>query len=212
MIFQPLAKHHPNPYLAPSTLVKARSLPISLILCLMICTFRQGQLQAKNFIPSEQPSNADWRRFHQMSIEDLTQLWRTQGYKSAPKAPRLADWSWQWRLAWLRTCQHTDRAIAACAHIVTDGLIDKALVVRAEAVDVFAMQKKYNFTESEVKTLKAMYLREDSTRHDQPLFICRNILRVLTRSPNKYAQKAAGELSSHNPKMLAYYKGLRKVY
>lgn len=160
-----------------------------------------NQAFGPSFAISASPTTGDWQRFHTLSEQDLKQLWSFHQNKKLT----LKDWSWQWRLGWLRACGLAGRK-TWCNSILKDGLNDDALVVRAEAANQFGLAKKKTATTSDIAALATAYQRPDNFRNGKPLFVCERILDALATIEHPRAAKVASTLAKKHTRTIAYWR------
>lgn len=147
------------------------------------------------------PTAGDWQRFHILSNKEQQRLWQFHRGKGL----LLRDWAWQWRLAWLRACGKPE-GITACTEILTSGLEDPALVVRAEAATQFAAAKRDKVTTQDIALLAKAYERKDNSRGTKNLYVCERILDALASFDHPEARKTASRLARKNKGSNAYWQ------
>ena len=84
------------------------------------------------FPVDKEPNKQEWTAFFALSNREAEDLWAYHLNKSR----KLKDWSWQWRVAWIRKCQ--SQSTQVCSRILSQALADPAMVVRSEAVETIA--------------------------------------------------------------------------
>jgi len=157
------------------------------------------------FDPRNTPSRGDWQRFHILTDSDRKELWMSQARENP--GMRLQDWSWQWRLGWLRACGKNPTH-SYCEGILRQGLQDPAAMVRAEAAMQFSQSRqRKNVRSEDIAALVASYERPDNQRDGKPLFVCERILDALYRLDTPQARSQAAQLAKRHPKTLSYWQG-----
>src|SRR5690606_5111586 len=126
--------------------------------------------QDSQFDISGQPSPSDWEYFFKLDDQKRMKLWVFH----TKRGRALGQWSWEWRLAWVRTCMTSKQEY--CQDVIDQALTDKALVVRAEAAT--KMGSRYAGTKNRkmVEKLSNLYRDKRNIRNAKPLYIPHRIL------------------------------------
>ncbi len=151
-----------------------------------------------SFQITTEPARADWRFFIRAPEAGREQLWT---YHTAA-GRRLGDWSWGWRMGWLRTCARSTRVY--CADVMKQGLNDKALVVRAEAATRLGQRFEGSLDQGAVTMLRDAYQNKRNLRHGRPLFVQQRILFAL-RQIGGDAAKSTGRALAESDTGLRHY-------
>lgn len=149
-----------------------------------------------------EPSPADWRYFIRAQEKDREQLWTTH----ALQGTRLGDWSWGWRLGWVRTCDTSQREF--CRDILATALFDRALVVRAEAATRIGRRLEGTGDQANLDLLARSFRESRNFRHGHPLFVQHRILFAIHRIGGPYAADLGVKLSSSHPETKSFWKKL----
>lgn len=168
--------------------------------------FNPGEARAERIFSVEStPTAADWRWFHAMPFHKQKALWDT----ASRQGKRLSDWSWEWRLAWLRACAtSTDRW---CDDLTRGALFDRALVVRAEAAAKLGERYADTKDRSLVALLEKAYRDPRNTRNGRPVFIGERILFAMKRVGGDHARDAATRLAGASPETRDYWKRVSRL-
>lgn len=121
------------------------------------------------------PSAENWQAFLAKSDETRLQEWaRIQSSGLA-----FEDLSWEWRLAWVRTC--STAASSICGDIMQLGLFDKALVVRAESATRLGQRFAGTGHPPALRLLRTAYSIQQNSRSKEPMFVQYRILQALNQ-------------------------------
>jgi len=179
-------------------------------LMLMICVwtgdylahgseFRRGELVTKVFDHRQEPSREDWRYFLRLDSPTQDRIWRS----FSDRHIQLKDWSWAWRLGWVRACNTNRRDF--CDTVLREALTDRALVVRAEAVSAYGRIFE-NTERADVVHLMAQVAKDKrNLRHQKPLFIQKRIIFALHSIGGRKAEVLAKEISNADHSLKSYY-------
>jgi len=120
----------------------------------------------------------------------------------------LSDWSWGWRMGWVRKCGVTRAKY--CNSVLKQGLFDDAAVVRAESASRIGI--KYRDTKSKkiIKLLGKAYRNQANYRRGKPLFVQQRILFAISSLGGKYAKKMGKKIAKSHNGNLAYWKKIDK--
>ncbi len=119
------------------------------------------------------PNPSTWQQFLQATPMLRRQLWQYHtrlGHK-------LSDWSWQWRLAWVRSCKADH--LNFCKPLLESALRDQALVVRAEAASQIGQRYRGTNDASIAKLLQKAAENPRNDRRGRPLYVQNRILYAL---------------------------------
>lgn len=159
---------------------------------------------AESFAITKAPAAADWRFFLHAPEIDRERLWTYH----ARQGKSLRDWAWGWRLGWIRACAFSSKVY--CASILTQGLSDKALVVRAEAALWVGRRYSGSANPQVVQALAQAYGNTANLRHGQPLFVQNRILFALHEVGGAEATATGARLAASHPGALAFWQRLVK--
>lgn len=163
-------------------------------------------LTPEKFDINAAPTQGDWQRFHILTETERATLWQSH----ASRKLSLKNWAWQWRLGWLRTCG-TKLREDYCNEILTEGLQDAAMVVRAEAASQFAHAYAATKSKQAIDLLAKTYARPDNFRGGKPLFVCEQILRGLQEIGGSEALSTANKLAAKDPQTKKYWNALNSA-
>jgi hypothetical protein len=149
-----------------------------------------------------EPSPADWRYFIRSNEKDREKLWVTHSLRGV----RLGDWSWGWRLGWVRTCGPSDREY--CRDILQTALFDRALVVRAEAATRLGRRLEGSGDQRAVDLMARSYRESRNLRHGRPLFIQHRILFAIHRIGGAYAADIGQQLARDHRETKTFWQKL----
>ena len=159
----------------------------------------------ETFAISAAPTPADWRYFLKAPERSRAKLWSHH----AAQGKKLKDWSWGWRLGWVRACGLVTSA--PCPEIIDQALTDKALVVRAEAASWLGRRLAGTADARATSQLKSAFLNPRNHRHGRPLFVEQRILFALHQVGGPDADAAGAELAAADPALELYWQKLRSA-
>jgi hypothetical protein len=149
------------------------------------------------------PTQAEWRQFQASSLSTLKDHWNRE--KSKPGF--FTDWSWQWKLAWLKKCAGLGEG-EFCREVILTGLRDKALVVRAEAATIMGQRFEGSGDQALIAELSMSFKNPRNLRQNRPLFIQYRILFAIHQIGGSEAEKRGQELASSHPQTMNYWQKL----
>lgn len=152
-----------------------------------------------------EPKPADWRHFHSMAQVQRRNLWR----QHAQQGRTLKDWSWGWRLGWVRAC--TLNGERYCHKILEEALFDKAMVVRAQAAG--ALGEKYERTgnAAAIALLDRAYQNPRNERNQKSLFVQYRILHAIHQIGGQSARDVGQRLAKSRPDATTYWNNIAKI-
>jgi len=154
---------------------------------------------------TSQPSPADWQRFHKLSESERHELWsyyRQLGHD-------LKDWSWEWRLGWIRRCSESNEAF--CQDILEAGLQDPALLVRGETASAFGRRYAGSRNRQILELLASAFKDKRNYRHNEPLIVPARILYAIHLIGGSHAERLGKNLASDHPENTAYWRKIARV-
>lgn len=122
---------------------------------------------------TKEPNEKSWQEFFETSEQIRQKLWNSkkkQGFQ-------LKDWSWQWRLAWVRACSISQQLY--CGQILADALKDSALVVRSESASLIGRRFAGSANPLALQLLKDAYHDQRNYREGRPMFVQYRILAAI---------------------------------
>jgi hypothetical protein len=153
--------------------------------------------ELKTFDFRKAPTPADWRYFLKAPERQREDLWTAH----AKTGVKLASWSWQWRLGWVRACGKSDRPY--CGVVLEQALFDKAMVVRADSATRLGNRYEGSGSSAVAELLGRAYANPKNLRHGKPLYVQQRIL---------YALRQVGGGGVEAGKRLAQSHAVTKVY
>jgi len=160
---------------------------------------------AASFAPFDihmEPSPADWRYFIRASDKDRENLWTTHVLQGV----KLGDWSWGWRLGWVRACSTSPREF--CRDILATALFDRALVVRAEAATRLGRRLEGSGDQPTMDLMARSYRESPNLRHGRPLYVQHRILFAIHRIGGPYAADLGLKLSTSHLETKSFWQKL----
>jgi len=148
------------------------------------------------------PSKADWHTFIQATEAERRKLW---GYQTS-RGRHLGDWSWGWRLGWVRVCGRSEAPY--CGGVLQEALLDKAVVVRAEAASALGRLYEHTANPAVVRVLAGAYPNSRNWRHGKPLFVQQRILYALHQIGGAAALEAGAALAGQEKAAVTYWHQL----
>ena len=115
------------------------------------------------------PDQLEWQYFLRNGLELQKNIWEAQQRKGVS----FADWSWGWRILWLKSCEQSQ--MQHCEGIMTAGLNDAALVVRAEAITQLGLRHQNSRNKAVLDKLAQAAREPRNFRNGKPMFIHQNI-------------------------------------
>lgn len=152
-----------------------------------------------------QPRKADWQFFMSAAPAWQEGLW--QYYKT--RNQRLRAWAWGWRLAWVKACAKLESS--CCQEILSDGVLDQALVVRAEAAKTIGRRFKKSQNKEALRLLASAYRNKANLRHGRPLYVQRYILYAIRQIGGELGLDQGLQLASSHPETKRYWEKLTSL-
>lgn len=134
---------------------------------------------ALNIDIKRNPDQREWQYFLRNSLKLQNNIWEEQQRKGIT----FADWSWGWRILWLKSCGLSQAAY--CQDIMAAGLDDVALVVRAEAITQLGLRYQNTHDNKVLAQLQQAFQQQRNFRNGKLMFIHKNILLAITRVGGK---------------------------
>ena len=145
---------------------------MKLVWCLLLgggLSWASLPLKAREIDIKRNPEPREWRYFLRNGLKLQQNIWEEQRRKGVA----FADWSWGWRILWLKSCGQSQRP--HCKGIMTAGLSDVALVVRAEAITQLGLRYQNSRNKNVLDKLSRAALEPRNFRNGKPMFIHQNI-------------------------------------
>jgi len=156
---------------------------------------------------AKSPTQAEWRTFNNLSSKKILQLW---SYHSA-RGKKLTDWSWEWRIGWVRSClKPNNKAKNYCLKVIKDGLSNDALVVRSETAKHLGISYQGSENSKIIKMLVQAYKDKRNQRNQKPLFIQKYILFSLSQIQGKEAKYIGETLANRHSEMKLYWQKINR--
>lgn len=151
-----------------------------------------GISKPPQFDPRNHAQTQDWQLFWKSSDAFRHDLWSFFSQQGV----RFEDWSWTWRVGWLKVCQNS--RLEWCKPILESGLFDKAAVVRAQAA--ISTGRYYHETNDPkiLDLLAKSYQLPLNFRNKQPLFPCARLLEAIYGVGGLSATKLAMDLADQH--------------
>ncbi len=128
-----------------------------------------SSLKALEINIKRNPTPQEWQYFLRNSLELQKNIWE----KHQQRGVVFADWSWAWRILWLKSCGLSQ--MQHCQGIMQDGLRDAALVVRAEAITQLGLRYRNSHNRAALDKLTQAAREPRNFRNGKPMFIHKNI-------------------------------------
>ena len=154
---------------------------------------------ASEFSFTGAPSAADWRYLQHAQEWELRELWAS--HQQQNKA--LKDWSWQWRVGWVKVCARTKTQF--CGEILREGMNDKAMVVRAEAAASLGEKFAGTADKSIMDQLARAFQEKNNARNGKPLLVLYRILYALNQIGGVQSDSVATNLALSYPQTSRYW-------
>ena len=161
-----------------------------------------GSMKDLDFDHKIPPSKKTWQYFFKMPKQARGALWLNKKARGV----KLKDWSWEWRLAWVRLCSESQNP--HCLSILEDAIADPALVVRAEAVRALGLRYRGTANSDALAGLAKEFKNPKNKRRKKPLFIHFRILKAIKDIGGKESKILGTHLASSFAKTDSYWKGL----
>ena len=149
------------------------------------------------------PTQIEWQEFRSLPQNLKNKLW--QDHYS--RGRKLKDWAWTWRFAWLSSC--AKQPFAKCGEILSQGLYDDAVVIRAHAAKLMGFFYQDSKHKGAVRYLAKAFQLKANYRAKQPLYIQERILYALYLIGGSYAHNVAEKLSKVTPPTSQYWNKLK---
>ncbi|NRA63753.1 MAG: hypothetical protein HRU19_04675 [Pseudobacteriovorax sp.] len=179
---------------------------ISLFLAILPAIY-QPNLQAKSLEAldiKQSPDKPTWTAFMQSSDQERQDLWSYH----ANQGKSLENWSWEWRIAWLKVCIRTPSPY--CSRIFYQGAVDQAAVVRGETASLLGKRFADSQNKDVVDLLIYSYDLPNRYRHPNPLFVEKRILFALKQIGGERALRLAAKRAKSKEKTWSYWKKLNR--
>lgn len=163
---------------------------------------QKTQINAEYFDIRTEPSQSDWRFFMRWTEQERLKLWQ----KHLGQGKYLKDWHWGWRLGWVRSCANSKSAV--CTELLINALLDRALVVRAEAASRLGNLYASTGNSKIIAMLEQAFKNKANVRGGHPLFIQQRILYALHLVVNPDQSYRAERLAALYPETKAYWQRL----
>lgn len=148
----------------------------------------------------KEPSREDWRYFLKLSPQAQDDIWRS----FITKGVNLGDWSWAWRIGWIKAC--TGNSLKFCETVFAEALGDRALVVRAEAIT--ALGRIYEKTQRRdiVKMISIAAADKRNMRNKKPMFVNKRAIFTLQKIGGQDAFNEAKKIAQADKDLENYFK------
>jgi hypothetical protein len=156
----------------------------------------------EEFHPHSEPTAADWKKFNLMTNSEKLKLWN----HFSSRGINYAQWSWQWRIGWVRYCGNETESQLPCNTILKSGLKDGAVVVRAESAQAIGRKYQNRPDQSILNALENSFSDPRNVRNGTPLFVCDRILMAMKQMGGKAAHAKAKSLAKSFAQTEDYWK------
>lgn len=151
-----------------------------------------------------EPSEADWVYFLKMPPKEREALWSY----NAKQHYHLKDWSWGWRLGWVRVCNKEKSPF--CFERLREALKDRALVVRAEAATKIGESYEGSGDARVLTLLESAYKDARNQRNGKPMYVQQRILEAIHRVSGTDADNLGRRLAKSDPGNLKYWNQISR--
>jgi hypothetical protein len=162
-----------------------------------------GTVAITPFDYTKEPSTEDWRYFHKLEAHAQEKVWNS----FIKKGVKLNDWSWAWRLGWIRACQTNRKDF--CNHILVQALGDRAAVVRGEGATALGRLYENSGRKDIIKHLEKSGLDSRNFRNGKPLFVQKRILFAIVGIGGSDAAGSASKIAKTHKELDNYLKKLQ---
>jgi len=162
--------------------------------------------EARGFKINGNVSKSDWQFFMTSSDKWRESLWKF--YKRQGNS--LEDWAWEWRLAWVRTCEMNRQSW--CFRILKASLASKAVLVRSRGVKAWGRRYAGTGHINAGKELERVFTFPKNDRNNRPLFIKNRILFALIQIGGKENEALAQRLADSHPGTRRYWTKITKTH
>lgn len=152
-----------------------------------------------------EPGKRDWQNFLRADEKTRAKLWSYH----VKKGYSLKDWSWGWRLGWVRSCTYSTQPY--CRIVLKQALFDRALVVRAECAKRLGLRYENTKNEQVINLLISAYKDKRNLRNHKPMFVQNRILYALRQIGGPEALASAARLAKAHPHSHSYWQRLSAV-
>jgi hypothetical protein len=143
------------------------------------------------FTPSSAPTASEWQRFNAMTESERSNVWR----HFSSRGVGFPQWSWQWRIGWVRSCGVKVPTDIPCPSILSAALKDDAAVVRAESAQAIGARYRNQYDPKVAVELEAAFKDPRNVRQGKPLFVCDRVLMALRQMGDRRALSKADKLA-----------------
>lgn len=158
-----------------------------------------------DFDIAAQPSPPDWEYFFKLDDQSRMKLWIFHKKRNRG----LAQWSWEWRLAWVRACIKSDQSY--CQEVLDQALNDNALVVRAEVATQLGIHFANTKNIEVIEKLSTLFQDKRNVRNGKPLYIQQRILYAISEIGGELAVTTGARLANQHRSTNAYWTKLRRL-
>lgn len=169
-------------------------------------TLGLANTEPQNFDPKIPPTKAEWQYFHNMTDSEAMKFWKFQTGRGARS---LRDWSWQWRMGWIKRCASGLKE-SLCKGMLLDGLVDNAMVIRAEAATSLGKRFAGKPSSEILVALQNAYVDPRNSRNGNPLYVYERVLDALAKLDDPRAQTIATKLANSHEETKSYWSKLSK--
>ena len=153
----------------------------------------------ESFNIKSEPAPADWRFFLKAPEASRESLWAHH----AKLGHHLREWSWGWRLGWVRTCAKSARVY--CNDVLKEALFDRAAVVRGEAAARIGTRYEGTKRPDVTALLLDAGKLPGNYRNRTPLYVMQRILFALSQVGGETALSGAATLANAHPTTKKYW-------
>ena len=182
-------------------LLTATLLPVLMLVAIRV----EPCLGGPEMNPLIAPTATEWQHFNKMTDPQLEKLWTFEWQRGHRN---LGDWSWQWRMGWLQRCE-VNVLPDLCPKILSAGLKDDAMVVRAEAATRIGKRYAGKPSKKLLYELSNAYRNNRNSRHGNPLFVCERILEAMQNIGGEKFHDIAEKLASKHQATQSYWAKIK---
>lgn len=164
----------------------------------------QGALAADDFTISGTPTRGDWQEFFRLTEAGRQRIWTWH----SGRGRHLRDWSWEWRLGWVRAC--TGQESAWCRDVIRQGLQDRAVVVRGRAASALGHLHAGTGDTGVLAELEATWKNPRNFRRGKPLAAAYRILEAIWQVEGRAREGTGPRLAAGLPAARDYWQKLTR--
>ena len=148
----------------------------------------------------------DWRSFMSATDQWRKELWA----KHTKDKKGLKDWSWTWKMGWIKTCVPINEDW--CAAILQEGLGDRAALVRSKAAEALGLRYDGTANPAGIEALRVAFANPRNIHRGKPMFVANRILYAIHQIGGDLDASTGQALASQFPETQKYWQQLNQPF